>query len=314
MGGTGNCSAGIYGQPKNTIDRGRSNCSGRSDRSIRCDSFGTFHAFGSCESFCTSQPLRLSRWQPHRWKRQTYGRQRQTDVRQRQADRRRRYVVGQSALMGLRCSHRRGTKQHESGEERAHIPEPTIAESTAGSSHDDHQICVCARSECCNSPTNRRAVGALRYDPRQRVATGFRRAAPCRAAPTSDQQTMRWLRGSLPGNVHLVADSPSLTDAWLAAHDYRGSDRTPRTAQRSRTSGTTACTAASSPVRRCFTMSTTLQTYGWVERRAIIPILRISTHCSAKERQSDRWASTDGRTMASARISPRCRSNTNLNQ
>jgi hypothetical protein len=28
-----------------------------------------------------------------------------------------------------------------------------------------------------------------------------------------------------PGNVHLVVDSPSLTDAWLAAHDYRGSDR-----------------------------------------------------------------------------------------
>ena len=30
-----------------------------------------------------------------------------------------------------------------------------------------------------------------------------------------------------PGTIHLVADSPSLTDAWLAAHDYQGSgDRT----------------------------------------------------------------------------------------
>jgi len=30
-----------------------------------------------------------------------------------------------------------------------------------------------------------------------------------------------------PGTIHVVADSPSLTDAWLAAHDYQGSgDRT----------------------------------------------------------------------------------------
>jgi len=28
-----------------------------------------------------------------------------------------------------------------------------------------------------------------------------------------------------PGTIHLVADSPSLTDAWLAAHDYRGNNR-----------------------------------------------------------------------------------------
>jgi hypothetical protein len=28
-----------------------------------------------------------------------------------------------------------------------------------------------------------------------------------------------------PGTVHLVADSPFLTDAWLAAHDYRGNNR-----------------------------------------------------------------------------------------
>src|SRR5215470_13880145 len=28
-----------------------------------------------------------------------------------------------------------------------------------------------------------------------------------------------------PGTTHLVADSVLLTDAWLAAHDYRGSDR-----------------------------------------------------------------------------------------
>ena len=29
-----------------------------------------------------------------------------------------------------------------------------------------------------------------------------------------------------PGTIHLVADSPMLTDAWLAAHDYYGGDRT----------------------------------------------------------------------------------------
>lgn len=28
-----------------------------------------------------------------------------------------------------------------------------------------------------------------------------------------------------PGTTHVIADSPLLTDAWLAAHDYRGSDR-----------------------------------------------------------------------------------------
>jgi hypothetical protein len=28
-----------------------------------------------------------------------------------------------------------------------------------------------------------------------------------------------------PGRIHVVADSPLLTDAWLAAHDYRGSER-----------------------------------------------------------------------------------------
>src|SRR5215208_8045755 len=28
-----------------------------------------------------------------------------------------------------------------------------------------------------------------------------------------------------PGSVHVVADSPFLTDAWLAAHDYRGNNR-----------------------------------------------------------------------------------------
>ena len=29
-----------------------------------------------------------------------------------------------------------------------------------------------------------------------------------------------------PGTIHLVADSPLLTDAWLADHDYQGGDRT----------------------------------------------------------------------------------------
>ena len=29
-----------------------------------------------------------------------------------------------------------------------------------------------------------------------------------------------------PGTIHLVADSPSLTDAWLGTHDYHGSDGT----------------------------------------------------------------------------------------
>ena len=35
-----------------------------------------------------------------------------------------------------------------------------------------------------------------------------------------------------PGTIHLIADSPFLTDEWLAAHDYRGTDRnaTDRTA------------------------------------------------------------------------------------
>jgi hypothetical protein len=28
-----------------------------------------------------------------------------------------------------------------------------------------------------------------------------------------------------PGAIHLVADTPALTNAWLAAHDYRGSDQ-----------------------------------------------------------------------------------------